>query len=358
MIPVGTKVSFLVSGVRRTGRVLAYVDAKLVLVQQDGAPTTQRGVTEAALTVVDPPTPPTPAPLKWPTHGISPGYKLLTRTDAEHAWELDQVRDVGAQFVRVDSTPQNQAQVDRTVAGVRARAMEPLLILHGSAGPMTPATAAAFTTTQATKWKGRVRLYEFCNEPDMHDWTPEGYAAAAKAAFLALKKVDPDALLAVGALWKTKQDQPRYTLEWVQRMYVAGVAGHLDALSLHLYNDPMTRGDWNLWDYTFHTTPCIRSVMDQNGDSRIPIVSTENGEAVNKHGETQQALVVANDFKALQVYAAKKFVMHTVFSMTDDDSADDFGLTRPDRARRPAWQAYRTGAGGTFPGATTFPGAA
>ena len=283
------------------------------------------------------PSPPPPSNLGGiPRFGIATGYKILTRTSAQQAFELDQIQSVGAKIVRFDSLPGNQAQVDPVVNGVLARGMEPLLVLFGTTGPISPSTAASFAGSQAAKWKGKVRLYEFANEPDLHGWTGTTYAQALIPVYNAIKAADPNAIVLAGALWKGAGGP----VQWVTDMYNAGAKGHFDILSLHLYDDPLAAGSWNMWNMAFHMTPSVRSVMDAHGDTAIPIASTETGGPTTTYGETGQATIIGHDFDAL---SDPRLAFVLVYSMMDDTvSASGFGLLRPDLTRRPSWGVYQT----------------
>jgi len=270
-----------------------------------------------------------------PRFGVATGYKILTRSPAEQAYELDQIRSIGAKIVRFDSTPGNQAQVDSVVAGVLARGMEPMLILFGTSRPVSPATAASFAGSQAAKWKGRVRLYELANEPDLNGWNGTNYAQALIPAYDAIKAADPRAVVIAGALWKGAGGP----VQFVTDMYNAGAKGHFDILSLHLYDDPFAAGSWNIWNMAFHATPSVRSVMDAHGDTAIPIGATEAGGPVTTYGESGQASIVGHDFDALAADPRLAFVC--VYSMLDDD-VPGFGLLRPDRTPRPAWSVFKS----------------
>jgi hypothetical protein len=272
-----------------------------------------------------------------PRFGIATGYKILTRTPAQQNFELDQIKAVGAKIVRFDSLPGNQAQVDPVVNGVLARGMEPLLVLFGTTGPISPSTAASFAGSQAAKWKGKVRLYEFANEPDLHGWNGTNYAQALIPAYNAIKAADPNAIVIAGALWKGAGGP----VQWVTDMYNAGAKGHFDILSMHLYDDPLASGSWNIWNMAFHMTPCVRSVMDAHGDSAIPIASTETGGPTTSYGETGQATIIGHDFDAL---SDPRLAFVLVYSMMDDvvTSQPGFGLLRPDLSRRPSWDVYHT----------------
>jgi hypothetical protein len=213
--------------------------------------------------------------------------------------------------------------------------MEPMLVLFGTSGVVSPSTVAAFAGSQAAKWKGRVRLYELMNEPDLHGWTGTTYAKALIPAYDAIKAADPNAVVIAGALWVAAGGP----VKWVSDMYDAGAKGHFNILSLHLYEDPFATGDWNEWNMAFHMNPSVRSVMDAHGDQAIPIGATEAGGPVDKHGEDGQAVIVGHDFDALAADPRLAFVC--VYAMMDD-ATPGFGLLRPDRSRRPAWTVYQS----------------
>ena len=301
--------------------------------------TTSSTVTVSNSSSAPPPPPPPPPPRlgSIPRFGIATGYKILTRSPAEQNFELDQIQAVGAKIVRFDSLPGNQSQVDPLVNGVLARGMEPLLVLFGTTGPISPSTAAAFAGSQAAKWKGRVRLYEFANEPDLNGWNGTNYAQALIPVYNAIKAADPNAIVIAGALWKAAGGP----VQWVTDMYNAGAKGHFDILSMHLYDDPLAAGTWNMWNMAFHMTPSVRSVMDAHGDSAIPIASTETGGPTTSYGESGQATIVSHDFDALN---DPRLAFVLVYSMLDDvvTSQPGFGLLRPDLSRRPAWDVYHT----------------
>jgi hypothetical protein len=280
---------------------------------------------------------PAPSTGSIPRFGIATGYKILQRSAADQTLELNQIQSVGAKLVRFDSTPNNQSQVDTVVNGVLSRGMQPILILFGTTGPISPSTAASFAGSQAAKWKGRVRLYEFANEPDLNGWNGTNYAQALIAAYNAIKAADPNATVIAGALWKGAGGP----VQFVTDMYNAGAKGHFDILSLHLYDDPFAAGSWNIWNMAFHMTPSVRSVMDAHGDTAIRIASTETGGPTTSYGEAGQATIIGHDFDAL---SDPRLAFICVYSMFDDvvTSQPGFGLLRPDRTQRPAWSVYKS----------------
>ncbi len=289
---------------------------------------------QGSSSVQPPASSPPPSYGSIPRFGISTGYKILTRSAADQNFELDQMQAVGAKIVRFDSTPGNQTQVDTVVNGVLARGMEPMLILFGTTVPVSPSAAASFAGSQAAKFRGRVRLYEFANEPDLSGWSGTTYAQSLIPLYDAIKAADPNAIVIAGALWKGAGGPVKFVTD----MYNAGAKGHFDILSLHLYDDPLAVGDWNIWNMAFHMSPSVRSVMDAHGDQNIPIGSTETGGPVSTYGEAGQASIIGHDFDAL---ADPRLAFVLTYSMMDDD-VPGFGLLRPDRTERPAWSVYRS----------------
>jgi hypothetical protein len=304
----------------------------------DGRTATASSSVTVSNTTTSPPSSP-PNYGSIPRFGIATGYKILNRSAADQNFELDQIKAVGAKIVRFDSLPSNQAQVDAVVAGVLARGLEPMLVLFGTTPPISASTAASFAGAQATKWKGKVRLYEFANEPDLNGWNGTSYAQSLIPAYNAIKTADPNAIVIAGALWKGAGGP----VQFVTDMYNAGAKGHFDILSLHLYDDPFASGTWNIWNMAFSMTPSVRSVMDSHGDQAIPIGATEAGGPTSSYGETGQATIVGHDFDALRNNPHLAFVC--VYSMMDDDVSGGFGLLRSDRSKRPSWAAYQSGAG-------------
>jgi hypothetical protein len=249
--------------------------------------------------------------------------------------------------VRTDVTASNFGMVDTWLANVLAHNEEPMLVIFGASGPQTPSAASSLTTSAATHYLGKVHLYEFVNEPDLGGWTPQNYTAALQAAYVALKAVDPSAVMIAGSLWKWKDTAGYRTYDWVEQMYAAGAGGYFDMFSLHLYDDPDVRApSWNIWDWAFYSTPDgkpnVRQVIDAHGDSAKPIIATEAGGPVSKYGETGQATIVDHDFNHL---ASGQIAMLLIYTMRNDVAccqSQGFGLLRDDLSRRPAWYTMQS----------------
>ena len=164
----------------------------------------------------------------------------------------------------------------------------------------------------------------------------------------ALKSVNSNLIVCAGALWKYENGGYGTggvgTLNWIKRAYAAGLHGHFDAISLHLYNDPnsqtIANASWNFWYWAFVAQPeNIRSVMNANGDSAKPIISTETGDTTGNttSGENSVATIISHDFDHQQSGQVGSIA---IYAMMNDD-VSGFGLLRDDRSKRPAWSIFQ-----------------
>jgi hypothetical protein len=151
--------------------------------------------------------------------------------------------------------------------------------------PDDPEDFARFMTALATRYKGQVAAYEIWNEPNLHyEWgnfspDPAAYTELLKAAYVAVKAVDPDAIIVSGGLSTTGDGSPTAygDLDFLQGMYDAGAAGYFDALGSHPYtfgNPPETDDPWGL---SLSRVAEQYAVMVRNGDDDTPVWITEMG---------------------------------------------------------------------------------
>jgi hypothetical protein len=276
-----------------------------------------------------------------PKQGISTGYKILTRSAADRQFELDKITRVfsgHAGYVRVDSTPSNQLQLDALMPDILSRGLVPMLVLYGTTDPIA---ANSFGHDQAVKWAGKVRYFEIANEPDLHGWTPDGYADFVKATSQSIKSGNTNAVVIAGALWKGNT----YTTQDYVRSLAIRAGGSFQMLSLHLYDDPKSRGSWNIWDMAFPVLFGVnsifkgntcREILNANNLSSMPIIATESGGPIGTYGEAGQSNIIANDFDAMN---ANLLPSMAIYTMKNDDVAG-FGLLRDDNSERPAFATF------------------
>jgi hypothetical protein len=87
----------------------------------------------------------------------------------------------------------------------------------------------------ARHFQDRVRYYEIWNEPSSGEWDGRGaiavedYVALAKQVIPAIKQINPDAKVVVGALGRFRQGDQ----DWLQTMLRAGLAPLADGVSWH-----------------------------------------------------------------------------------------------------------------------------
>ncbi len=144
---------------------------------------------------------------------------------------------------------------------------------------------ANFMTVLATRYKGQVAAYEIWNEPNLdYEWgyrppDPLAYTEMLKAAYTAVKRVDPEALIISGGLATTGAgSETAYgDLDFLQGMYDAGAKGYFDALGSHPYAYGRSPDERDMWGLSFARVEEQHQVLQSNGDGDTPIWITETG---------------------------------------------------------------------------------
>ena len=100
--------------------------------------------------------------------------------------------------------------------------------------PDDPDDFAAYAAAVVERYKDRVHVWEIWNEPNEANlWrpspSPSGYAAVLKAAYGAIKAVDPDAIVVSGGL-STRPDQA-----FLDGLEAAGAWDDFDVLGIHAF---------------------------------------------------------------------------------------------------------------------------
>ncbi len=222
---------------------------------------------------------------------------------------------------------------------------------------------ARFMTVLAERYKGQVAAYEIWNEPNLnYEWgylepDPVKYTAMLKAAYQAVKAVDPDALVISGGLSTTGDGSPTAMgdLDFLQGMYDAGAQGYLDALGSHPYafgHDPDYEDPWGL---SLSRVVQQREVMTNNGDAETPMWITEAGWVLQtswnlvEHeaiavDQAQQAEYLARAYQKVQAewpWVEAMFLFNLDFSSVPWYGAAEpmrwYAILNPDRTPRPAY---------------------
>jgi len=139
----------------------------------------------------------------------------------------------------------------------------------------------------AKRYDGKgAKYFEIWNEPNNPSfWAPRpdpaAYTADLKAAYAAIKNVDPSAIVLSGGLAPEPNSSTSYApLTFLADMYADGAKGSFDGVGFHPYSypiDPDTFNPGSAWSQMSQTSPSIRSIMAANGDSAKKIWITEFG---------------------------------------------------------------------------------
>jgi hypothetical protein len=273
----------------------------------------------------------------------------IWNTSRDRTFDFSELEELGVTFVRLDyvyGNPTWQEEARRISSLASSHGIATTLIVGGWMrydDRPSPDEFEAFARETAEKLPA-VDVFEIVNEPDLVGWTPETYQPYLRAAYEGIKAARPEAVVSSGGISRFGCEAspcPEGTgmVDWVRRLYAAGAASYFDALALHLYDDPVERGAASVWDWAFVEPTNVRGVMDANGDTNVPLWSSENGAPIPKHTPEEQAQIVGG---AIRAVTEQTFPLANVTHYTlQDDDVEGFGLLDSENERRPAWFAYR-----------------
>lgn len=218
------------------------------------------------------------------------------------------------------------------------------------------AKAAAWVANRWGRYMAGLQIWNEPNEESQNFWkTPDqagDYARLLKAAYPAVKAVQPNLTVAAGALSFSDGD-------FTKELYDHGIKGNFDVFSFHPYSEsrPPTytaEGDSRKWSFA-SGIPWIRKIMLARGDGK-PIWLTEFGwttcNPTTDYGrrrcvtEDQQASYTE---KAWQMLAGWRYVKAaTQYNLrnkgTDPAGIEDqYGLVHRDFSPKPGYRAFRSG---------------
>ncbi len=203
------------------------------------------------------------------------------------------------------------AWTDQVLTEIVAAGLVPVIVLDGSpawardsvdrppqgsqendlpwrlAPPAAPETFARFAAAFAGRYQDTVRFYQLWDEPNIAPhWgnrliDPVGYARLLRAAAIAVRDADPDAVILAAALAPT-QDRGHTAIDegfFLQRLYAAGAAPYFDAVLVQPFgfgtapDDPRSRVD----ALNFRRAAWVRQVMVAAGDAQTPVWAVRFG---------------------------------------------------------------------------------
>lgn len=273
-------------------------------------------------------TPPPPAVVDR-THvldtrlGMAMGETLSVLSQTELERHLDDLASLGVGWIRVDlawSTVQPHSKeryrwdaFDRVVREARARDIEVLALITYTpqwaradtcrstkkCEPADPQAFAQFAAEAVQRYGPMgVDTYEIWNEPNMQLFWAAGasgsrYTALLKAAYTAIKQVDPNAMVISGGLAPVATQGGNVSArEFVEQMYEHGVQGYFDALGYHPYSYPLAPHYYKAsspWSQIEETEWSVRGIMRENGDGTVPIWLTEYGAPTGGPGSVAES---------------------------------------------------------------------
>jgi polysaccharide biosynthesis protein PslG len=201
--------------------------------------------------------------------------------------------------------------------------------------PNEPAYYGAFTGYLAKRYGTGLAAIEVWNEPDQanEDYLagpskPERYAALLRAAYPAIKAVDPSLPVLAGSLVGSNG-------VFLRALYAAGIKGYYDGLAVHFYN------------LTLGSLRSIHEVQLANGDN-TPLWLDEFGWSSCWPAQSieQEQACVTPKLQASNLASTYRELVHTpwvaaaVMYKLADSISEDFGLTNTSGARKPAFAAF------------------
>ncbi len=268
---------------------------------------------------------------------------------------------------------------DNVVKAFTDQQLNILLRIHGTPTWARPADSslshpptdltdfANFVTELATRYRGQVAAYEIWNEPNLnYEWgnqqpDPAAYTAMLKAAYTAIKSVDPGALVISGGLATTGNGSPTAygDLDFLQAMYDAGARGYFDALGSHPYAYGLSPAESHPDGLSFDRVVDQHELMVANGDAATPIWITEVGWVLRTHwdlgehatigvSEVQQAQYLSQAYAIVEndwPFVEAMFLFNLDFSTVPWYAAAEpmrwYAILNPDGTPRPAYTSLR-----------------
>ncbi len=224
-----------------------------------------------------------------------------------------------------------------------------------------------FTETVVRRYRGRIRVWQIWNEPNIYpEWgerpvSPEEYTALLKVGYTRVKEACPECVVVSGALAQTIPLGPRDLNDFIflQRMYDAGAGDYFDVLAIQgygLWSGPTDRR-MRARVLNFSRPLYLREIMVKNGDAHKPIWITEMNwnapppdlpdKAFGYVTPEQQAHYAVLAYQRAQQEWPWLGVVNTWFFKRATDAEQDqamyyFRLVEPDFTPMPVYEALKS----------------
>ncbi|WP_413561121.1 cellulase family glycosylhydrolase [Bdellovibrio sp. HCB209] len=313
--------------------------------------------------------------------GMSTPTSDFIGTDASRAAELNDYVSMGVKWLRLDiwwswAEPNqgmayyNFAAFDKYIDQVAAKKIKIIGIINSRPGWVSPGITTAaeqqayakFAKAAAARYKGKIDVWELYNEPNQKRYQvvkpavwPDHYTALLKAAYPAIKSVNPNATVLVGGLSPVPTTQGGYisAVEYLTRIYQLGGKNYFDAVAFHPYtypDFPSTKTPWNGWQIMENG---IRSTMVTYGDSAKKIWVTEigaptagSGSAVTEAEQAEimrQAVVIARklDYLGPVLWYSYMDKGYDANSGVADTPENHFGVVMANGKQKASYNMYK-----------------
>jgi polysaccharide biosynthesis protein PslG len=249
----------------------------------------------------------------------------------------------------------------------------------GAHFPKTPAEFVSFVSQLVTHFKGRVQAYEIWNEENFATEVGPGhidagqYVELLKAAYPAIKAIDPTVTVVSGAPTPTGVNDPNIAMDdatYLQQMYAyqdGVVKSYFDVLGAHPegYANPPEENVANHTQANFSTHSSFffrraedyHNIMAQAGDGAKKMWATESGYDANPQApagyeyaraltEAQQADYIVRSIKYARAnwpWMVVIFIWNLNFQavVPQADEKWGFGILNADYSPRPAYTALQ-----------------
>lgn len=195
----------------------------------------------------------------------------------------------------------------------------------------------------ASRYKGRVDMFQFWNEPNGCSWVNDGcangdqyelYTKWLKIAYESLKEGNPKCVVAAGSLDYHEGVKEGY--KYIEGIYRCGGKGYFDAISIHPYGEPL---HWNAVSDTYR-------VMRDNGDGAKGLWITEYGWSNSKGEEPAKKLREVLTKLASPEYSYVTLANYLCVTDLPIEGSEQYGLADRELKPRPIAQAFKELAAG------------
>jgi hypothetical protein len=306
--------------------------------------------------------------------GLTTGVQMWNSSASDQDRELAGISAAGAHWVRTalvwrDVEPSSANQDDWSKADhiVTDAQQDHLEIIYEIAGAPNwagfqqggefgtdPQQYADFCAKVAARYKGRVRVYELGNEPNLTVGVPHpdpaAYAKVLEAAYPAIKHADSNAFVLTAGLAGSRHRNGNISgIDYLTGLYRAGAKGSFDGIAFHPYTYPLlptqdasSSKRSRSWSQMLR----VRALMVQNGDGDKPIWATEFGaptQGPGGVGEADQAQIMQNGFDLWKTYSWGGVISWFDYEDKNTDTSSHkgfFGIVDTQGRHKPSWSTY------------------